>query len=158
MVGGSGGGGGTAATAGIFAAPMATSSRTVLNAAMATPPFPADVSFALHEIGTQGDFTDVGARKAATDFVGARAMLPNATHMLVVGGYDGDSRELWDIPEARAFVRRFAGYVALLLPGTPLTGWNLDNASIGVIAMCIGFGKVVFKDPATGASTIEVGR
>lgn len=122
---------------------------------VASAPFPTDVQFALHEIGGKGEFSDAGAKQAAADFVGARKTLPNAEHMIVVGGYDDDPRSLWDIPEARDYVRRFVLYVQLA-DIRPLADWKLNQPSIALVAMCTGVGRITATDPVTGVHTIEV--
>jgi hypothetical protein len=115
-----------------------------------------DFRFALHEIGSKGEFTPEGAKKAAADFCGAFVALPDAEHMIVVGGYDDDPRELWDIPEARDFVAAFGWAVSGILQ-RPLHDWKLEPASIALVAVCVGIGRVVRRNPHTGAWIVEIG-
>jgi ribosomal protein L37E len=122
-------------------------------------PLPRDVKFVLHEIGSKSDgFTDAGARKAAQDFVDRRRLLPRATHTIVVGGYDQDPRSLWDIPEARAFVRAFAAWVLSLGGPVPLDEWGADGPTIMLLALCTGIGRITGTDTATGKLIVEIGK
>lgn len=116
------------------------------------------INFALHEIGARDAFSRDLARRMARDFVDSLTAFPNAEHMLVVGGYDTDPRELWDIPEARAYIREFAGWVALMLPGRKIADWRLDQYSLALVAICTGAGTLTGRDPVTGVWTIAVGR
>ena len=82
--------------------------------------------------------------------------MPEADHMLVVGGYDDDPRELWTVPEVKEFVRDFTAWVAMT-SRKPLTQWRLDQGSIMLIALCSGIGRIIERDPVTGNLTVEVG-
>jgi len=115
------------------------------------------VGFGLHEIGRKGELSPEGARRAAMEFVASRNLTSHAEHMLAVGGYDEDPRALWDIPEAAAFVKEFVGWVALIDRNRPLLDWKLDQASMGLVAMCCGFGRLVDVDPSTGHWKVEIG-
>lgn len=83
------------------------------------------IDFATHENIVAGERHDLGHtmltfsigtrpyfnRKAlATAVVSWRALdiKPSTVIVLHLGGYDDDPRELWQIPEARDFIRRFA--------------------------------------------------
>lgn len=117
----------------------------------------SDFNVVIHEIGTKGEFTRERAREAAAAFARIRFAQPNAEHGIVVGGYDDDHRELWDIPEAKAYVRDYTAYVALYMPGRPLSDWKFQQSAMTLLAMCSGFGKIVGRDPETGAYTIQIG-
>lgn len=67
------------------------------------------------EIGTIGHFSPDDAAKAALAFRLARAQSPQATVGFFVGGYDEDPREIYDIPEAVAYIRRWAKLAGLRL-------------------------------------------
>jgi hypothetical protein len=109
-----------------------------------------DPGIAIHEIGAKGHFSTALARDAATGFCQAIAAFPAIQHMLCVAGYDDDTRELWDIPEAREYVRQFAGCVAFTLPGLPVASWRLDPGSLALVLVCTGLGRVKGVDPVTG--------
>jgi hypothetical protein len=70
----------------------------------------------------------------------AHARYPKATLLLSVDGYDDDPRSLWDIPEAAAFVRRFA-------KAAGLRDWRgslfqaLDETSRGLLIACDAIDK-----------------
>jgi hypothetical protein len=111
----------------------------------------------IHELGTKGDLGPERARKVAGEFCAVLALQPDAEHRLAIGGFDTDPRELWDIPEARAFVHRFAGWVALKRPGIRFTDWKLDQPSLSLVAICIGAGWIIGRDPVTGVFIVEIG-
>jgi hypothetical protein len=117
-----------------------------------------DPDAAIHEIGSKDSFSIELAREAAIGFCQAIAAFPAIEHMLCVAGYDDDTRELWDIPEAREFIRNFAGFVALARPGVPLEAWKLDRESLVLILVCTGLGRIKGRDPDTGAWLVEAGR
>lgn len=113
---------------------------------------------AIHEIGAKDHFSDALARAAATGFAQAISVFPNIQHQLCIAGFDEDERPIWDIPEARAYVRRFAGWVALLMPGRPLEAWALDPGSMAMVLVCTGLGRITGRDPETGGWIVEAGR
>lgn len=125
---------------------------------MATVPHPASVNFAMHVIGARGDLSPALARRSAEDFVKARALLPSAQHLISVSGYDEDPRELWDLPEARAFVGAFYARVAQLLPGKHLRDWHLDGPSLAMVAVCAGVGFITGRNSETGAWTVNLSK
>lgn len=116
-----------------------------------------DPDVAIHEIGAKGHFSTALAREAATGFCQAIATFPNIKHMLCIAGYDGDTRELWDIPEAREFIRQFVRCVALTLPGLPVASWCLDPGSLALVLVCTGLGRIKGVDPVTGGWLVEAG-
>jgi hypothetical protein len=107
------------------------------------------------QIGEKGELTRVLARDAAEAMVTAREAYPEATLTLTVDGFDADPREIWDIPEARAYVRDFAGFAALIRPGVPLQAWKLDPGSLALILVCTGRGRITGRDPITGGYLVE---
>jgi hypothetical protein len=109
----------------------------------------------IHEIGKRGEFSDAGAEWAADNFCTVLAMRPDALHHIAVGGYKDDPREVWEIPEARAFIKTFANHVLVQLRRSP-TEWGLAQNSIAVIVMCVGIGRVVGRTE-TGQYVIAFG-
>ncbi len=117
---------------------------------MTKVPHPDHVHFALHVIGGRDNLTDEQARTSAADFCQALDLLPLSQHAIAVAGYDDDPRELWDVPEARAFVRQFVGWVALLKPGVKIADWQLDQPSLAMCLVCADLGSIVGRNPTTG--------
>jgi hypothetical protein len=60
------------------------------------------------EIGVAGDLTERAAARAAVAFRLARACSPAASVHFTIGGYDDDPREIFEIPEVREYIRRWA--------------------------------------------------
>jgi hypothetical protein len=114
------------------------------------------VDFAAHEIGARDDLSRETAEKSAWGVALAITRLPDATHHLMISGYDDDPRELWDIPEVCVFVRQFSDSLAARLPVKPLGHWSFAEPSLALLAMCLGTGRVQARDPVTGVFTIAV--
>lgn len=111
---------------------------------------------AFHEIGAKGHLSNATAREAAERYCKVLTTYPDIPqHMLCIAGYDDDTRELWDIPEVRKFVKDFAGWIVLILGLRPLSTWRLDEASLGLILVCTGLGEIDGRDPATGNWVIK---
>lgn len=68
---------------------------------------------------------------------------------LALEGYDEDPREIWEIPEARDYMRRLA---LQLHDGVAK---RLDEASMIMCAVCCGYLRPVSTDPVTGAITFK---
>lgn len=88
------------------------------------------------EIGSKGNFSTLDRKKAATAFRLARVRYPNATVGFMIGGYDDDPREIYDIPEAREYIRLWA-------IDAGLTDWREavkvrwePNYCIGILQLC----------------------
>ena len=109
------------------------------------------------EIGARGEFTTEAADAAALIFALAVAQHPKTTKHLMIGGYDTDQRELWDIPEVVEYVREFVTIAAGLLR-LPFEDWKLDDPATAMLAMCCGVGRITYRDPITGIMTFEIGK
>lgn len=64
-------------------------------------------------IGMRDSLTKKDARLAAQAWRDLIARYPKASIYVCIAGYDTDSREIWEIPEAKAFMRRWARLVGL---------------------------------------------
>jgi hypothetical protein len=107
------------------------------------------------EIGLAGHLTLENCFAGATAMLMALERYPFAEFSILLGGYDDDPREIWDIPEAKKYFQDFMSAMdALCCP--PLKEWRLDDASWGVLAMCAGHGEIVGRDPVTGTYKIEL--
>lgn len=69
---------------------------------------------------------------------------------LLIDGYDDDPRELWEIPEVVAYMRRV--YLGLEIGVIS----RLDEMSRIICAVCCGVLRPVGKDPVTGNTSFEV--
>ena len=52
-------------------------------------------------------------REAAKAYRLARVNFPAATILPAIGGYDRDPREIWEIPETRAYMRAWARHAGI---------------------------------------------
>jgi hypothetical protein len=107
------------------------------------------------EIGLKDELTATNAMAAAECTIMAMLRYPFAEFSLVIGGFDTDPREVWDIPEAKDYFEMFIGAM-FVLNAPHVREWRLDKATMGVVAMCCGFGKIVGRDPKTGAYDIRI--
>jgi hypothetical protein len=111
------------------------------------------------QIGERGALTSDRASVAATAIVDARRIYPDATLTLCMDGYDDDPREIWQVPEAKAFVRRVMAEVFAALGRDAMDRLNLDPQTNALVGVCLGALRVTGRDPATGDYTMEpVGR
>jgi hypothetical protein len=74
---------------------------------------PRDVDMAYVEIGVRGAVDHRLESKAALAVLAIIAANPAVKVAVTVGGWDDDDRAVWEIPEARDCVRRFADRVSL---------------------------------------------
>ncbi len=107
------------------------------------------------QIGEAGDLTCARASAAATAIMDARRIYPDATLSLCLNGYDDDPREIWQVPEAKAFVRRVMAEVFAALGRDTMDRLNLDPPSYALVGVCLGALRVIGRDPATGNYTME---
>jgi hypothetical protein len=107
------------------------------------------------EIGGAGELTSFNAMAAAEIVIMAMRRYPFADLHLMISGFDDDPREVWDIPEAKDYFEMFVGAM-FVLNAPPVMEWRMDKSTMGVIAMCCGFGKIVGRDPKTGAYDIRI--
>jgi hypothetical protein len=69
----------------------------------------ADYDVVFYQAGERGDLCDEAHR--AAEFVQIARMTPGAELSVMIGGYDDDPRELFDIPEVMAFLRAFVAHI-----------------------------------------------
>jgi hypothetical protein len=109
------------------------------------------------EIGIAGELTLGACAEAVMAFVMARKEYPDAEFNLMVGGYDDDPREVWDIPEVKRYFRLFMGSAMKVIgDGDTMFSLRLDDATMGVVAMCLDIGRIVGRDPVTGVYDIRI--
>jgi hypothetical protein len=107
------------------------------------------------EIGGAGELTSFNAMAAAEIVIMAMRRYPFADLHLAVSGFDDDPREVWDIPETKEYFEMFVGAM-FVLHAPPVSEWRLDQATMGVIAMCCGIGTIVGRDSKTGVYDIRI--
>jgi hypothetical protein len=91
------------------------------------------------EIGVRQHIHDrYSAIKAGLAFTGAAKINPKAHLAFMIGGYDEDKRELWEVPEVMQYVRWFAN-------ASGLDDWRderilrLHQDSIGLLVLSNSF-------------------
>ncbi len=87
------------------------------------------------EIGARGRLSDADATDTAAQFREAAALHPGARLVLHLDGYDDDPRELWHIPEAGAFVRRWAELAGLSDWRAPMVR-RLHEHTLALFVLC----------------------
>ena len=111
----------------------------------------------LHIIGGKSDLCLRTVRRSAREYAQALMLSPGSgPHMISLDGFDDDARELWDIPEARAYLALFWDALKWEVPGTDVNRFHLEPESLGMIAVCAGFGQITWRDPGTGAYKIMI--
>ena len=103
------------------------------------------------EIGHWGGLTAEAAERTAAKWSLVLLHTPKSEHSIMIGGYDEDPRQLWEIPEVCDYMRRFASIVCAVTR-RPITKWNLDHSSLAMMALCCGVGKVLSQDESGGAT------
>ena len=53
------------------------------------------------------------------------------------------------------FFQVFLGAAKRMIPGT-IFDWRLDTTTLGVVAMCLGVGRIVAQDPVTKVYEIKI--
>lgn len=92
------------------------------------------------EIGSKGNFSEGDRKKAAQAFRLGRLHYPTVAIGFFVGGYDTDPREIYDIPEAREYIRLWAMDAGLGDWRTAIKiPWDPDS-SLGILQLCGVFG------------------
>jgi hypothetical protein len=101
-------------------------------------------------VGGKGDLSDATLASVLRHLnTTVRTGTANAPIHLALDGYDDDSRELWEIPEVKAYVRR-------LILGLDLEVMSrLDPLSRILGSVCCGMLRPVGKDPVTGNTRFE---
>lgn len=94
-----------------------------------------ELNIVVIEIGGKNHLSEGILRKMALGPAMTHARYPEAKIALSIGGYDDDPRELWQIPEAVEYIRRFTAQAGL-------RDWHsslfraLDELTIGLLVMC----------------------
>ena len=107
------------------------------------------------QIGEKDDLTPAHASAAAKAMVDARQAYPDATLSLSLDGFDDDTREIWDIPEARTYVQRVITAVVDSYGADTVSRLNVDEPSYVLVGLCLGTLRVVGRDPTTGNYLLE---
>jgi hypothetical protein len=105
------------------------------------PAVPGEQTLIQFAIGARGELTNAYARAAAKAFVEVRKRCPGALLYPHLLGYDDDPRELWQFPEVRRYLRRWARYAgitdwrrAIAVP------WVDPGCTLGLLAVYGAFG------------------
>ena len=88
------------------------------------------------EIGVKDHLSDTNARLAATAFQLARQHYPDSPLMFMIGGYDDDPRELWEIPETRRYIRAWAVFCGIADWREALQVNWFENHGLGLLQAC----------------------
>lgn len=102
-------------------------------------------------IGIRGDLTEQAAQDNAKRWRAVVERYPKASFIVIIPGYDHDPRELWDIPEAADYVRRWAHHAGMddldvaddylgPLSAIGQTHQQLAHGNLGFLAACGVFG------------------
>jgi len=94
-----------------------------------------DYSHVFIEIGGRDNLTRQVIEEVRTAPLLAARAQPGRPIVLMVGGYDDDPRELWDIPEAAAHIRAYAVSSGLADWRSPLFRCLAEEA-IGLLVAC----------------------
>jgi hypothetical protein len=97
-----------------------------------------DHNMVVFTIGVRGNLHRSAAKSAAKAWKQAIEKSPKAVFMPVIAGYDEDPRELWDFPEVRDYVRRWARFADLTVE--TLKTVAMLEGSVGFLAACGVFG------------------
>src|ERR1700680_4478294 len=96
-------------------------------------------------IGQRGNLTRLAAKRNARAFREIAARQPWAELYPSIHGYDDDPRGLWEIPEVRAYLCRWAQFAGLN-SSADTDALKIDVNMSGVLAKCGAFDDV---DPET---------
>jgi hypothetical protein len=88
----------------------------------------------LYHLGDRGDLRDEAKR--AADLVAVAGMQPQARLSILIGGYDEDPRELFDIPEVMAFLKRIANAMPEDALRTVMP--RFDKSSLALFLVAVG--------------------
>jgi hypothetical protein len=103
----------------------------------------SDTDFAFIEIGHKGELTTENAVRAAGAIIKMHLEEPQAMITTMIGGYDNDPRELWDIAEPRDYISSVARI--LVQRGYTFQDFTLHDDTIACFAMCCGAGKIIAR-------------
>jgi hypothetical protein len=101
---------------------------------------PEDYGVVFLEVGMKGELTSARAARGATAILGIAATAPEATITVMIGGFDNDPRELWDIAEAATYVRMLAFMICA--HGHHLDDFKFHDDTLAMFALCCGVGKI----------------
>jgi hypothetical protein len=105
------------------------------------------------EIGIKGELNKEHAARAVARLRVLFETMPQARFCLIIGGYDEDPREVWNIPEvAEYYVWIAAGLMHL---GMPFTALKLHDDTLAVLALCTKAGHITAVQD--GKYTVEFG-
>lgn len=91
---------------------------------------------AIHTIGGRENLTDKDLRQAVKAYRLILLANPGLKEChLVLHGWDEDEREIWDIPEACAYIRKWAKAAGVDTYSGALAG-KIHEWSIGLLAKC----------------------
>jgi hypothetical protein len=68
-----------------------------------------DPTIIVIEIADRRDMTQARLRQSVNTILAVKSKHPAAQIWLTIDGYDGDPRELFEVPEVRTFVRKMLG-------------------------------------------------
>ena len=88
------------------------------------------------EIGVRDKLTEANARLGATAFRLARQRYPRTALMISIGGYDKDPRDLWEIPEVRAYLRSWAQFAGIADWRDAMQVNWLENHGLATLQLC----------------------
>lgn len=97
----------------------------------------------LFTIGMRGELTRGAARHAADAWRSMLVEYPTANVCPQIAGFDDDSRELWEIPEARDYICDWARFADLDHSAAVVTS-PLDQHALAFLAKC---GAIADVDP-----------
>jgi len=98
-----------------------------------------DMGYVFMEVGHRVDILNqLDAIRAADAFKLAARTYPNADLCFMIGGYDKDKRELWEIEEVMQYVRWFANASGLNDWRNPVI-LRLAEDSIGLLVLSKSF-------------------
>jgi hypothetical protein len=101
-----------------------------------------DGTFAVITVGVKGALNRDMLRVYTRTWLKATARWPKAFFMLNIAGYDDDPRPLWEIPEPKDYLCRFARRVGLhSLDDAQDKG--LNSYDIALLAKCGAFGEEI---------------
>jgi hypothetical protein len=100
-------------------------------------------------VGGKGDLSDDTLANVLKHLNGTVRTSTTGDIHLAIDGYDDDPRELWEIPEARDFIRRLTLGMDLEVMS------RLDPLSRILGSVCRGMLRPIGKDPVTGKPRFE---
>lgn len=103
-------------------------------------------------IGGRGELEERHVRNAADKYRDLRALNPDAVVGLSLSGYDDDPREIYEIPEARDYVKRFAALAGIRTPDDVPKQSGRETYMMALLAACGVFGDVETIKDAHGTT------